>query len=59
MQKLGTLLNVSGKEIRIRRFMLRVKKEMKKIIIGKKRGRKKKNQNQFRNRKLPREYVCL
>lgn len=56
MQKLGTLLNVSGKEIRIR-FMLRVKKERKKIIIGKKRGRNKKNQ--FRNGKLPREYVCL
>lgn len=41
MQKLGTLLNVSGKEIRIRRFMLRVKKDMKKIIIGKERKKEK------------------
>lgn len=42
MQILCTLLNVSGREIRVRRFILKVKKEMKEIIKGKKRKKERK-----------------
>lgn len=42
MQILCTLLSVSGREIRVRRFILKVKKEMKEIIKGKKRKKERK-----------------
>lgn len=42
IQILCTLLSVSGREIRVRRFILKVKKEMKEIIKGKKRKKERK-----------------
>lgn len=57
MQILCTLLSVSGREIRVRWFILKVKKEMKKKMKGKKRRRKKRNH--FRNRKWQKEYVYV